>query len=185
MCQLIVTTCHLTYFRARQSRARADVKLTLKIFFLLGLTWIFDIKAFALEPYELSHIEVSILIIIFLVINASHGIIFFFTVFFTSATTKKISTWCGGTNVGRMVSNYYSSLRTTTTSGARTTITHRSSIGKDPLTKKTKVEVRLNSTKKPHETPLWTSRHISSILQVLLLVLFVLILQYEILYWLC
>ena len=147
---MIYITC--IYFRLKQSRAKADVKLTLKIFFLLGLTWIFDIIAFAIEPYEHIYIGVQILIIIFLVINASHGIIFFFVVFLTSSTTKKIKIWCGGTNVGRMMTNYYSIIRTSTTTSSRTTRT--TSIGKEPSTRKTTLQVRIRTSKNLQETQL-------------------------------
>ena len=68
--------------------------MTLKIFSLLGLTWILDIIAFAIEPYEQSDISVEILVVVFLIINASHGIIFFLVVFFDKSTVKQIGIWC-------------------------------------------------------------------------------------------
>ena len=112
------------------------MRLTLKIFIILGLTWILDIVAFTMNSYEQKHIAVEILIIIFLVINSSHGIIFFCVVFFTSATIKNVRTWFGRTrSLRRLMSNHYSTFKSTSSSRSRTTSTsHRTrttSLGMD------------------------------------------------------
>ena len=112
------------------------MRLTLKIFIILGLTWILDIVAFSMDSYEQKHIAVEILIIIFLVINSSHGIIFFCVVFFTSATIKNVRTWFGRTrSLRRLMSSHYSTFKSTSSSRSRTTSTsHRTrttSLGMD------------------------------------------------------
>ena len=118
------------FYRLRQKRAKADTQLTLKMFFILGLTWIFDIIAFAIEKYQMTNTEISqtsslameIVLVIFLVINASHGIIFFCIVYFTHANFKKFIIWCGISKAQRAFSNYYSSIRHTSTANrTRTT----------------------------------------------------------------
>ena len=121
--------------------------MTLKIFFLLGLTWSLDIIAFALEPYEQSYISVEILVVVFLIINASHGIIFFFVVFFDKSTVKR---W--RSNVGRRVSQYYSTVRSTTTSSSSSRRTRSTSLGMI-FAKSEKSSTRLRSTKTPPTTP--------------------------------
>lgn len=126
--------------------------MTLKIFFLLGLTWLLDIIAFVLEPYEQSYISVEILVVVFLIINASHGIIFFLVVFFDKSTVKQIEIWCGRSNFGRRVSQYYSTVRSTTTSSASSRRTRSTSLGMI-FAKSEKSSTRLRSTKNQPTTP--------------------------------
>jgi len=96
------------------------MRLTVKIFIILGLTWILDIVAFTMDSYEQSHIAVQILVIVFLIINSSHGLIFFCVVFFTSATIKNMRTWFGRTrSIRRLMSNHYSTFRSTSSSRSR------------------------------------------------------------------
>ena len=111
-------------FRRQTRRANADTQLAIKLFFILGLTWIFDITAFAIEKYQMTKTDISessnlvieSVLVIFLVINASHGIIFFFIIYCTSANINKIKIWCGIAKAQRAFSNYYSSLRKTSSS---------------------------------------------------------------------
>ena len=109
------------------------MKLTLKIFIILGLTWIFDIIAFSMDSYEQSHIAVQILVIIFLIINSSHGLIFFCVVFFTSATIKNMRTWFGRKrSLRRLMSSHYSTFRTrSSTTTSTSTRTRTTSFGLD------------------------------------------------------
>ena len=84
------------------------------MFFIYGLTWIFDIIAFAIEWYQMANTEISqtsslameIVLVIFLVINACHGIIFFCIVYLNTANIIKAQ---------RTFSSYYSSIRHTST----------------------------------------------------------------------
>ena len=126
--------------------------MTLKIFFLLGLTWSLDIIAFAIEPYEQSYISVEILVVVFLIINASHGIIFFLVVFFDKSTVKQIEIWFGRSNVGNRVSQYYSTVRSTTTSSSSRRRTRSTSLGMI-FAKSEKSSTRLRSTKNQPTTP--------------------------------
>ena len=125
----------------RQKRAKADTQLALKMFFILGLTWTFDIIAFAIEKHQMTNTEktqigsvaMEIALVVFLVINASHGIIFFCLIYFTSANINKIKVWCGLRKARRAFSNYYSSLRHTSTSNR----TRATSIQMDTFSKTT------------------------------------------------
>ena len=87
------------------------------MFLILGLTWAFDIIAFALQPYQQSYIGIEILVVVFLVVNSSHGIIFFFVIFFNAdnvTTIRKTSNY-----VGRRISTFAS--RSSTRNSTRTT----------------------------------------------------------------
>ena len=149
-------------FSSRVKRAKADTHLTLKMFFILGLTWIFDIIAFAIEKHQMTttqntqieSVSMEIVLVIFLVINASHGVIFFCIIYFTSANIKKIKIWCGLSRARTAFSNYYSSLRHTSTANR----TRATSIQMDTFSKATQKSFlqssRMRSTRANHERDL-------------------------------
>ena len=87
---------------------------------MLGLSWTLDIIAFAIEPYEQTNISVEILVVVFLVINASHGIIFFFVVFFDKSTIKQMKIWCGKLSASRVSKEHVTIQSTTKSSKCRT-----------------------------------------------------------------
>ena len=87
------------------------------MFFILGLTWTFDIIAFALQPYERSHIGIDILVIFFLVVNSCHGVIFFCIIFFNSDNVTKMQTTSA--NFRRRISRL--TLTSSTTNATRST----------------------------------------------------------------
>ena len=138
------------YYRTPRSTVTADVKVTLKIFLILGLTWTFDIIAFIIEPFEQTYIGVEILVIIFLIINASHGMIFFCVVFGSNSTKNRM--FFGRRNLARTLSHYYSTFRSTTSSRGATRTT---STGTETLTKGKEgnaVSIRLRTLKNQRET---------------------------------
>ena len=108
------------HFRTTRSRAQSNLKITFKIFLMLGLSWTLDIIAFAIEPYEQTNISVEILVVVFLIINASHGIIFFFVVFFDKSTIKQMKIWCGKLSASRVSQEHVTIQSTTKSSKCRT-----------------------------------------------------------------
>ena len=113
----------------------------------MGLTWTFDIIAFAVQPYEQNHIGIEILVILFLVINASHGVIFFCTIFFNSENISGMQS-VRNANIGRKISN------TRTFRSISSNTTRTTTDGSDPLTESNRKTVRIHVSNTQLETAL-------------------------------
>merc|ERR1712096_345732 len=111
----------------RRTRAQIvqDVQTTFKMLVYLGLTWILDVIAFALQPYEHTNGFIQIMVTVFLVINSSHGVILSCVFMCNRTNTEQVIKWLGKRNIhengGRKSSTFEmrgSSKNTTATSFA-------------------------------------------------------------------
>ena len=137
------------HFRMRRLQTKKHGNTTLRMFFILGITWTFDIIAFAIQPYETRLVGIEIVLIFFLIVNASHGILFFCIVYFTSQNIRRTRIWWGtkNNNFRKTVSNI--TYRCSTKSTTSTIIE-----GVDPLSKNVSIKTRLNMENRQQETAL-------------------------------